>query len=251
MRRILLCIALIAAGITNLTAGEIRKSEASVHQIEITPLFFGPPTHEYPFKEEMTVDKLRTMFDNMKLDGINTVLLMGGWGEKVYFPSKILKDSSKIDWYEIAFKMAQERRMQVGNSGIYYTYLNQFLGKTWDPKKDLLMNKKVYRELYARYGHHPNFWGWYIPHESGDRTHRGNIMLILKNLPRFLKKLTPNKKVAYSPWFPSRITLGENEALSPAQTAVEWDAMLDEIDGIDAYVLQDTMAFFLSSRRRL
>ncbi|MEN8193808.1 MAG: DUF4434 domain-containing protein, partial [Bacteroidota bacterium] len=145
------------------------------------------------------------------------------------------------DWYKIAFEMALERNIQVVLPGIYYTYNDQFLGGTWNPHKDLEINKKVYSELNERYGHYPNFWGWYIPHETGDRTHRGDIMVILKNLPKFLKELTPNKKVAHSPWFPSKITLGD-EGLTPEETAKEWDTILNMVDGIDVFLFQDGTA---------
>jgi len=219
-----------------------EEPENKTHRIEISPLLLGPPTHEYPSEEQMTEEKLSRILDNMKNDGFNTVLIVGGYGEKAYYPSKILKEPSRKDWYAITFELALERNMQVGLSGVSYTYHNQFTGGTWDPELDLEVNKKVYLELYQRYGHFSNFWGWYIPHETGDRIHRGDIMVILRELPRFLKKLTPDKPVSFSPWFPSRITLGEAEALSPDQTAAEWDAILSQVDGIDVYAFQDSTA---------
>jgi len=215
---------------------------SGTHRIEVSPLFFGPPTHEYPFEGKMTEQKLGRILDNMEEDGIKMLLICGGWGETVYYPSEVLKNPSVTDWYAMAFEMALERNMQVALSGISYTYNDQFLGGTWNPELDLAVNKKVYEELHRRYGHYSNFWGWYIPHETGDRTHRGDIMVILKELPRFLKKLAPGKKVSHSPWFPSRITLGEAEALTPAETAEEWDAILGMVEGIDVFVFQDTTA---------
>jgi len=236
---------LIGLSFLYMTAGVYASSSELVsdtNRITISPLFFGPPTHEYPFEEEMTQEKLSRILDNMKNDGINTILIVGNSGEKTYYPSTILKEPSKIDWYAITFEMALERNMQVGLSGVSYTYNNQFTGGTWDPELDLEVNKRVFVELNERYGHLSNFWGWYIPHETGDRIHRGDIMVILRELPQFLKKLTPDKKVSFSPWFPSRITLGEAEALSPAQTAAEWDTILSQVDGIDVYVFQDSTA---------
>ncbi len=219
------------------------KPISNTHRIEISPLFFSAPTPEYPFEGEMTEKRLERILDNMKEDGINMVLIYGGWGETVDYPSKILKHPSKKDWYALAFKLALERNMQVVLSGIPYTYNDQFKqGGTWNPELDLKVNKKIYKELYERYGDYSNFWGWYIPFETGDRTHRGDIMVILKELPQFLKKLTPDKKVAFSPWFPSRITLGELAAMTPAETAEEWDTMLSMIEGIDVYVFQDSTA---------
>jgi len=234
----LLCLSIMIISISVFA----EEPETNTHRIEISPLLLGPPTHEYPSEEKMTEEKLSRILDNMKNDGFNTVLIVGGFGEKAYFPSKVLKDPTSKDWYAITFEMALERNMQVGLSGVAYTYHNQFTGGTWDPELDLEVNKKFFTELNQRYGHLSNFWGWYIPHETGDRIHRGDIMVILRELPRFLKKLTPDKQVSFSPWFPSRITLGEAEALSPAQTAAEWDTILCQVEGIDVYVFQDSTA---------
>jgi len=137
-----------------------EEPENKTHRIEISPLLLGPPTHEYPSEEQMTEEKLSRILDNMKNDGFNTVLIVGGYGEKAYYPSKILKEPSRKDWYAITFELALERNMQVGLSGVSYTYHNQFTGGTWDPELDLEVNKKVYLELYQRYGHFSNFWGW-------------------------------------------------------------------------------------------
>jgi hypothetical protein len=230
---------LVVKHLEKATTDDLRTK---AHPIEVSPLFFGPPTHEYPFESEMTEQKLGIILDNMKMDGIKMVLIMPGWGEKVYYPSKILKKPCKNDWIELAFRMAGERGIQVVLSGIPYTYNDQFTGGTWNPELDLEINKKVYRELFDRYGHHANFWGWYIPHETGDRTHRGNIMVILEGLPGFLKELSPDKIVSFSPWFPSRITLGEEEAMTPSETAAEWDTILSLITGIDIFVFQDSTA---------
>ena len=95
----------------------------TTHQIEVAQLLFGPPTHEYPLDGEMTEKKLRCIPDNMKNEGINTILIAGGWGEKIYYLLEILKDPSKTDCYAMTFEMAAERNMQVALSGIYYTYL--------------------------------------------------------------------------------------------------------------------------------
>ncbi len=53
------------------------KPVSDTNRITISPLFFGPPTHEYPFEEEMTEEKLSRILDNMNIDGIETVLLVG------------------------------------------------------------------------------------------------------------------------------------------------------------------------------
>ncbi len=91
---------------------------SDVKPIEITPLFLGTPTHEYSDFEPRTDEKLKTLFDDMSKDGINTVMLMGGWEETVFYPSKILKNPSKIDWYGKAFDLAEKYKMEVVNIGL-------------------------------------------------------------------------------------------------------------------------------------
>ena len=215
---------------------------AKTKSIKITPLFLGPPTHEYPELEPRTDKFLESLFQNMEKDGIKIVLLMGGWEETVFYPSKILNNPSKIDWYAKAFDLAEKHGMEVVLHGVPYKFNNLFTGGKWDPHEEIEVWKKICKELYKFYGNRKNFWGWYIPHEAGDRTHRGDIMVILRELPQFLKKMTPNKKVAYAPWFTSKITVGKKDATTPDQCAENWDSMLSEIDGIDIYCFQDTTA---------
>jgi len=215
---------------------------SNIKPIEITPLFLGTPSPEYSELNLRTDKKLEALFENMSKDRIKMVLLMGGWEETVYYPSKILKNPSEIDWYAKAFDLAEKYDMKVVLHGVPYKFNNLFTGKKWDPNEELEMEKKIYTELNELYGKRKNFWGWYIPQEAGDRTHRGDIMILLHDLPKFLKKLTPNKKVTYAPWFTSKITLGEIDAATPAQCAANWDSMLNEIDGIDICLFQDTTA---------
>jgi len=217
------------------------KINHNVKPIEVVPLFLGKPTHEYPDLPPRTDEQLESLFTDMEKDGIKMVLLMGGWEETVYYPSKILKNPSEIDYYSKAFDLAQKHGMKVVLHGVPYKFNDLFTGEKWDPKEELEMEKKIYSELNDLYGKRKNFWGWYIPQEAGDRTHRGDIMILLREFPKFLKKMTPDKKVAYAPWFSSRITLG-NEATTPSQCSTNWDSMLNEISGIDVCLFQDTTA---------
>ena len=213
----------------------------NVRPIEITPVFVGKPTPEYEKIPPRTDEFFNSLFNEMEKDEIKMVLPVGGWGETTFYPSKILKNPSKVDYYDKIFNLAEKHNMKVVLSPSTYKYNNLFEGKKWDVNEELQMMKKLYTELNDLYGKRKNFWGWYIPHEAGDRTHRGDIMILLRELPRFLKKISPDKKVAYSPWFSSRITLGD-EATTPEQCATNWDSMLDEIEGIDVYLFQDTTA---------
>ncbi len=214
--------------------------------ITVVPLVFTMPAPEYDVLkhwglEQWSVQEVKQLFAAMQRDGVTLVVLPSAVGNATLYPSKILPNRLDYDAYDRLFRLAQRHGMQVAMSGILYTYHRQFQGKSWDAQADLEMNKRICTELYERYGRRPNFWGWYIPHETGDRVHRGDVMTILRHLPPFLKKLTPDKKVAFSPWFTSRVTLGD-EATTPQAFAAEWDQMLQDIHGIDVFAIQDSTA---------
>ncbi len=247
------CAPLANCGAKQTSPGKEKDQSTSAAQgalpirpIRVVPLVFSGPSAEYEEVErwgldQWTRDEIATLFDNMERDGINMVVLPVCFGKEVVFASSILPNKLEYDAYEMLFDLATKHKMQVVIPGISYTYHWQFQGKPWDAAADLEMNKRICRELAERYGNRPSFWGWYIPHETGDRTHRGDVMTVLRGLPPYLKTLTPGKKVAHSPWFTSPLTLGK-EATTPAEFAAEWDAILSEIDGIDVFAIQDSTA---------
>jgi len=213
-----------------------------------TPIVFTFPAPEYDSVErwgieQWTMEDIERLFTEMERDGVKLILPITGAGDKVWYPSEILRNQSDCDWFDRLFNLAARHGMKVILSGVTYTYHLQFQGQSWDAQADLEMNMRIYTELYELYGHHPNFWGWYIPHETGDRTHRGDVMTILRELPPFLKRLAPHCQVAHSPWFTSHLTVGQ-DATTPAEFASEWDAMLHEIQGIDVLAIQDSTAPF-------
>lgn len=217
-------------------------------RVRCTPIVFTFPAPEYDSvehwgMERWTMEEIETLFAEMERDGIKLILPTTGAGDKVWYPSKILQNQTDCDWIGRLFNLAAGHGMEVILSGVSYTYHLQFQGQPWDPQADLDMNKRICNELYNLYGDRPNLWGWYIPHETGDRTHRGDVMTILRGLPPFLKRLTPNCQVAHSPWFTSHLTVGQ-DATTPAEFAAEWDAMLCEIEGIDVLAIQDSTAPF-------
>jgi uncharacterized protein DUF4434 len=216
-------------------------------RIRCAPLLLTGPYGEYAELDhwgldQWTQEELETLFDEMQHDGLDLILLPTCSGEEVCWPSASLPNRfGDRDWYGELFDLAAAHEMSVMLPGHWYTYHLQFQGQSWDAAADLAVNERLLREMHARYGDRPNFWGWYIPHETGDRIHRGDIMTLLRALPRFLKELTPDKPVAFSPWFTSRLTVGAN-ATTPAEFAAEWDSMLNEIDGIDICAIQDSTA---------
>lgn len=207
----------------------------------------APHRHEYgsfgyPWAlNHWSQEQLVGLFEAMQSDGIEIILLPISFGEETYFPSEVLAEGSENDFYGLLFDLAEAHDIQVILSGLSYTFHLQFMGQSWDPALEVEKNQRYCQELFERYGDRPNFWGWYIPHEAGDRIHRGDVMTVLRALPVFLKTLTPDKPVAFSPWFTSPLTVGA-DATTPAAYAEEWDAMLSEIEGLDICAIQDSTA---------
>lgn len=218
-------------------------------RITVTPLVFsgklfrleyGPQLETWAL-DHWSEERVEALFRDMRRDGIERVLLPLMFEDEAYYPSEVLTGGDGRDHYARLFDLAEAHGMQVLLPGVSHQFHRQFLGGDWDPQAELDVNRRLYREMHERYGGRPNFWGWYIPHEAGDRVHRGNVMLLLRELPPYLKSLTPDKPVVFSPWFTSTLTLGA-EATTPEAFAREWDAMLAEIEGLDICAIQDATA---------
>jgi hypothetical protein len=213
-----------------------------VHPITLTAIdlfdMLGLPRLDYGPEE------WAQCFADMARDGIEMVCVqMSVLRDKACYPSQVIPNQIAYDGLGTVFELAERHGMQVILGLADVTYFRQFQDHHgwWDPKEDLQINLRVAPELNALYGHHPALWGWYIPHETGDRIHRGDVMHVLTRLPRFLKELRPDLPIAHGPWFTSRLTVGD-DATTPTQFADEWDAMLSEIEGIDVYAIQDGTA---------
>jgi hypothetical protein len=113
----------------------------------------------------------------------------------------------------------------------------------WDIDEELERNAKVLDALVQRYGNHPNFAGWYIPHESyvawGDQ--REYLTKLYTGLSRMCKERTPNKPVLLSPFFllDRDGKLGDFPVVEPPEYEDFWAELLAATD-IDIVALQDS-----------
>ena len=82
------------------------KGDLSVKPINCTPIVFGKVTPEYIPLETWGDEKIEALFENMEKDGINLIMLAGGVGDKVYFPSKILNNQCGYDCYAKIFDLS-------------------------------------------------------------------------------------------------------------------------------------------------
>jgi FAD/FMN-containing dehydrogenase len=113
----------------------------------------------------------------------------------------------------------------------------------WDLKEEVDTNAKVVDKLAARYGKHPNFAGWYIPHETyvawDDKA--AYFRDLCRELSALCKQRTPGKKVILSPFFilDREGWLGDFRFAEPAEYEEFWYGVL-RASRIDIVALQDS-----------
>jgi hypothetical protein len=113
----------------------------------------------------------------------------------------------------------------------------------WDLREELDTNARVIDALAERYAAHPNFGGWYIPHEIyvtwDDKTAFMNELY--RELSRMCKERTPSGKVLLSPFFilDREGYLGDFRFCEPPEYETFWYDLLAQTD-IDVVALQDS-----------
>lgn len=134
----------------------------------------------------------------------------------------------------------------------------------WDLSEELSTNRRVVERLAERYGRHPNFAGWYIPHEIyvvWDKQAE-YITGLYAGLSRICKQATPQAKVVVSPFFilDRAGYLGDFRFAEPAeyesfwhellrQTQIDVVALQDSGEHLSCYTLEQRRPFFAAMKR--
>lgn len=189
----------------------------------------------------------RADFANMRRMGIDTVILIrSGYRRFLTYPSPYLMakfgcHEPPLDLVELFLSLSDEFGMTF-YFGLYDS------GQYWDTGDMLLeidANRFVIDEVWARYGHHPSFKGWYVTHEISRRT-KGAIEAF-STLGRQCKAISNNLPTLISPWIDGKKAvdaksgeLTREQAVSLAAHEKEWGEIFDGIAGtIDAVAFQD------------
>jgi hypothetical protein len=113
----------------------------------------------------------------------------------------------------------------------------------WNLDEELNANRAVVDRLAARYGKHPNFAGWYIPHEIYVvwEPHLRYITELYAGLSAMCKQRTPDKRVVLSPFFilDREGYLGYFRFAEPAEYEAFWYDLLRQTQ-IDIVAAQDS-----------
>ena len=122
-----------------------------------------------------------------------------GYPGKAYYPSKLFPGRMPIathDPLEVIFDEADKLGMHVMPGVGCYAWHDYSRGS-------LEWHKKVAREIWDLYGHHPSFYGWYICEEAkgslGDAEERKEIVEYFKEFTPFAHGLAPDRPVMLAP----------------------------------------------------
>lgn len=204
----------------------------------IKATFLDEITYDIP-SQNWSKEQWGQDMDYMLESGIDTIVLIRG-----YFNGKCLFDSKKIpnvrhddNFLEMILDEADKRNMKVFVGGYIET-----IDWNGDYKHEIEMNNIFMEEVEEIYGHHKSFYGWYIPHETGNNIL--GIPYIVKGICDKAKQLNPNRKTLLSPFFQSEtLNVPKDQVLSPEQMYEEWDEIFDICgENLDFCAWQDASA---------
>lgn len=121
------------------------------------------------------------------------------FGAKAFYPSGLFTNRMPMaarDPIEAVFSEGDRQGMHV------FAGVGLFAWFDFTPAS-LAWHKRVADELWARYGHHPSFYGWYISEEKngglGNAAERAQIVEFFKDFTPYVRRLAPDKPVMLAP----------------------------------------------------
>lgn len=213
--------------------------------LPITGTFIDEISHDIPHQNwgarEWDLD-----FQHMKRMGIDTVIMIrGGYRKFITWPSKYLLSQGcympSMDLLELFLSLADKYGMTF-YFGLYDS------GRYWDTHDmtwEIESNRHVIDEVWAGYGHHKSFGGWYISTEISRAT-KGAIETF-HAMGKQCKEVSGGLPTFISPWIDGKKavaaasdSLTKAEAVSIEEHEREWNEIFDGIhDVVDAVAFQD------------
>ncbi len=108
---------------------------------------------------------------------------------------------------------------------------------------------KAMKQLWAQYGNHPSFYGWYLPDETCINKHFHPAFVDYVNrYAAFIRKLTPDKKILIAPYGTNVLVTDDEFVEQLKQLDVDIIAYQDEI-GVRKSKPEDTAAYYKALRQ--
>jgi hypothetical protein len=182
-------------------------------------------------------------FKSMVKMGINTVVLIRcGLNRWLSAPfQSILKTEDvfypPVDLVEMFLCLADKYNMQF----FFGTYDS---GRYWLEgkfQKEIDINLSLIDEVWAKYGHHKSFKGWYLSQEISRRTK--NMSKVYANVGKHAKDISGNLTTLISPYIHGVKTdqvMAGDKPITVKEHEEEWNEILDNISGaVDILAFQD------------
>ena len=215
--------------------------------MQLTGTFLDEISHDIPHQNwgEAEWDQ---DFQHMKAIGIDTVILIRcGYQRWLTYPSEFLSRQEgaylpPVDLVALFLDLAAKYGM-VFYFGLYDS------GKYWweqgDYAREVNINLHVIDEVWARYGAHPAFGGWYLCQEVSRKT--GQIIELYRQLGHHCKDLSGGLPTLISPYIQgkkailsSREALAREDAISLEEHEREWEEIFAGIgEVVDIVAFQD------------
>jgi hypothetical protein len=212
----------------------------------ITGTFLDEISHDIPAQNWGLKDWDKD-FQAMKAIGIDTVVLIrSGHKRWMTYPSKVLEINRNgfippVDLVQMYLDLSEKYGM-----AFYFGLYDS--GEFWhkgEHLKEVEINKLVVDEVWAKYGKHPAFKGWYLTQEVS-RSVLG-IIEIYASMAKHCKDISNGLPVLISPYIEGckAVWAFSNEieckgGITPAQHEKEWNEIMSGISGVvDIVAFQD------------
>ena len=167
--------------------------------MKISATFIDEISHDIPH-QNWGAKEWEQDFAHMKTMGIDTVVhIRAGYRKFISYPSAYLIETQQCflpsqDLVGLFLRLSDQFNFDfyfgIYDSGVYWD--------TGDMSQEIEINKPVIQEVFATYGHHKSFKGWYISLELSRKT-KGAITAI-RDLGLYCKKVSGGLPVLISPW---------------------------------------------------
>ncbi|MCD6385135.1 DUF4434 domain-containing protein [Candidatus Sumerlaeota bacterium] len=195
--------------------------------------------HRFDYK------KMEADFTYMRDIGFDIIIALTGVGNKICYPSDILRHPPEVDILEKLLELASEFNFRVF-VGLPNLIVDWMIAGEQELSNVIKTSKRVARELVKKYGNYTSFYGWYLPYELCNvfvmRDSRGQkLPSWIGRLKEVCKEVAPDKPVAMAPYFTTILQIEEFEAL--------WDKIFRET-GVDIVIMQDGVGIYGEERIR-
>jgi len=214
--------------------------------MQITGTFIDEISHDIPHQNWGPTEWARD-FQHMKAAGIDTVIVIrSGYRRFITYPSDYLINEQgcyapPVDLIELFLTLADKHQMNF-YFGLYDS------GRYWDTgnmQHEIDANRYVIDEVWAHYGHHPSFRGWYLSMEISRKTQ--GAVDAFHTLGKQCKDVSGGLPTFISPWIDGKkavmaaqSSLTKSDVVSLQEHEREWDELFAGMQGaVDAVAFQD------------